>query len=294
MNFIKPMLCSPLPKGLEAKSNTGWAVLNSPREWAAEEKFDGHRLIVRVGPPSDLLSPKSIVGWSRNEIQRILPKHIVEDLVKMPDIVLDGELIVPGGRSYGVKELLNEQHLIFVVFDVLEVSGYDATSRTYSYRRELLKTLFERVSCVHVRLAASHSLNTWEELFTLRDEVWKRDGEGLIIKKLNAQYTPGKRSKHCVKIKQLRTAVLEVIGFAMGNGKVIDRGPYATVILRDAEGHTTTVKTLNDDELKKLNDRGREAIHLHPDLGRMLCIEYQERTPDGSYRHPRWDRWEDE
>ena len=40
----------------------------------------------------------------------------------------------------------------------------------------------------------------------------------------------------------------------------------------------------------KQNDVGKTS---DPAIGRKLRVDYQEVTPDG-YRHPRWDRWEDE
>jgi hypothetical protein len=86
------------------------------------------------------------------------------------------------------------------------------------------------------------------------------------------------------------------MGFTQSRGKIIDRGPYAAVLLRDAAGNETTVKTLNDVELDRFEQEwpSTAGVEHHPAVGRKLRIEYQERTPDGSYRHPRWDRWEDE
>ena len=123
--------------------------------------------------------------------------------------------------------------------------------------------------------------------------VWDSDGEGLIIKRRQAPYTSGKRTMDFIKLKDLRTAVLTLVGFRAGVGTIVDRGAYATVVLRDEHGVQTTVKTLNDKELARFESSAK-GHKVHPAIGRSLRIEYHEKTPDGNYRHPRWDRWENE
>lgn len=282
MSFISPMLASPMPVNFNIK----------PEEWSSEEKFDGHRLILEVSDiKNDLLSEgKGVRAWSRNGLSRVLPRHIVDACGKLPNGVYDGELLVIGKRSYGVTELTNTSLLTFMCFDVLVLLDQETQSHTYKHRRAYLEEIFSRpeIESKALQLAKSTVLESLDEVITLRDEVWQRDGEGLILKRRDGIYIPGKRSKDFIKVKMLRTAVLRVIGFAESKGQIQNRGQYATVILQDDDGNTTTVKTRNDAELKKLEAAGKTT------LGRLLRIEYQERTPSGQYRHPRWDRWENE
>lgn len=306
-----PMLASPMPKG---------GILN-PSDWVAEEKYDGHRLIVRV---TDLLlstdvphettqiadwgrvgdPPKVISAISRDGNPRKLPVHILRVLALLPSGVYDGELTVPGSRSYGVTEKLNESKLVLALFDVLEWMGHSVTAvpcpcllhcglTTYNYsyedRRELLSRAMH--SCdvgryggaLSLKLADTAYLHTQNDITEICRAVWDKGGEGLILKKKGSKYLPGKRSRDWVKIKALASAVLTVYGYEAGK-----LGPQAKLRLRDDEGNETTVKTRNDAE--------RERLRLNPGafIGRRLRIEFQERTPDGSYRHPRFDRWEDE
>lgn len=176
-------------------------------------------------------------------------------------------------------------------------------------------------------LAPAVHLDTEDEMHTYLRAIWARDGEGVILKRRDSRYSPGKRPREdWIKIKALRSAILTVVGFLPSKGTIQNRGPYATVVLRDDQGYETTVKTLNDAELAKFEAEwkaldphqtradiegvsrveAKSRTHrglfdndpmiaplaaLHPAIGRRLRIEYQERTPDGSYRHPRWDRW---
>lgn len=268
MSFIKPQLASPM--------KSDFTITNDA--WVAEEKYDGHRLVVVV-------KGSKVQAWSRDENPRILPPHVRTALAQLPDGTYDGELIsTEKTKSYGVTDLEQADKLCFVIFDILRVGEHDATHQPYSYRRELITTIFrDRLETAGVTYAAAMFVANLREAMRFAKTVWDRGGEGLILKNIHEPYTPGKRAKHWIKIKKNNTAVLTVIGFVAGL-----LGPCATVLLEDNEGFQTTVKTLNTKE--------REAAQKNPGalIGRKLRIEYQERTPDGGYRHPMWDRWEDQ
>lgn len=286
--FISPMLARPLPKNFTIQRG----------EYAGEEKFDGHRLISEVsdGLQPSLFVKKGITAWSRYGNERTLPTHILEVLQYFPNAVLDGELIVPGNRSYGVTEIDNSPDLVYMIFDLIHLENEDYTDLDYDTRRFCLSghwPIEVSQDSGPVRRAESRILNSLIDVYAYRDEVWARGGEGLILKKRSGTYQVGKRSKYFIKIKDKKSAVLTVIAWAESRGQIDYRGKYATAVIRDDEGFTTTVKTKNNEELRKLE---AEALRTGKDpfIGRKLRIEYQERTPDGSYRHPRWDRWEDE
>lgn len=287
--FISPMMAKPLPADFVPEE----------RKWVAEEKLDGHRIVVRVDDhPADLFGDRVTRAWSRYGRDRLLPPHIRNSLEKLPNGIYDGELLVPGERSYGTVVLENSEKLVYVIFDVLVLLDrnltFDQVGATYDERRAFLAEIFrdltgERCETKGVgfdglHLAWSEPVQCMHEVNNLKDDVWGRDGEGLILKNRESLYVPGKRPKDAwYKIKQLRTSVLTIIGFRQGR-----MGPNSITLLRDDEGFETTVKWKNYEELDK--------IEADPDsfIGKKVRIEFQERTPDGSYRHPRWDRWEDE
>lgn len=277
--FIAPMLACPMPTDLQISSG----------RYVAEEKYDGHRLIVRIGGgmQNDLfMTGNAVRAWSRDGLSRMLPRHITEDLCRFPVCVLDGELIVPGKRSYGVTELANVNELIYVVFDVVELLRENTRDVAQKHRRMLLENAFNHPTLhdlTAVRLAWSKPVDSLEDIGAICSEVWKRDGEGLILKDRESLYYPGKRPKNVwIKIKQLQSAVLTITGYEYGL-----LGPYAKVKLEDEDGIKLTVKIRNN--------AIRAQCTVSPDsfIGKQLRIEYQERTPDGSYRHPRWDRLEE-
>lgn len=265
-------------------------------EWVAEEKYDGHRLLVRVGDASSrtLFDDVGVRAWSRDGKDRLLPPRVRQNLLNLPRGLYDGELLVPGERSYGVTVLENVDLLSYVVFDVLEIlerslvaPEFGGVGATRDERRAMLEQLGlpedDKSWRAPVLLAWNWPITCAEDVERLTAEVWSRDGEGLILKRRSSLYRPGKRSKDWMKIKKLQSAVGTVIGFCAGT-----MGQHSVVVLRDDDGCETSVKWKNLDELA--------AIEADPKshVGRRLRFEYQERTPDGGYRHPRWDRWENE
>jgi len=308
-DFISPMLAKPLPNGFDPTSG----------DWIAEEKLDGHRILVRVDDrPADLFGDCVTRAWSRHGRDRLLPPHIRTSINLLPNGLYDGELLVPGKRSYGTVVLDNADKLIYVIFDVLVLLDRNLTiedvAATYAERRKFLEEIFTK--CYHpnhnndengvlndrgcgnpdcfnftgnesflpIQLGWSVQIPNMERANEIAENVWARDGEGLILKNTASLYHPGKRPKNAwYKIKQLRSSVLTVLGFRQGR-----MGPNSIVLLRDDEGCETTVKWKNYEELDKIE---ADPVSF---IGRKLRIEFQERTPDGGYRHPRWDRWEDE
>lgn len=299
MPYIEPMLCKIAPGTFDTKSVT-WTpdsdFVIRPGEWAASEKYDGIRLVTEVGGQNQrslLDDGRSVQAWSRlaNDKTKMLPPHILEVLQRFPDCYLDGELMVPGKRSYGTTTIANAKELVYYVFDILRIGTVDSCGCTYDDRQAVLRQMFKKVKpkAHTVHLAESTDIQSTKQLCDLAHGVWKRDGEGLILKRRQSHYYPGKRPKDWLKIKGERSAVLTVIGFRPGTGSIVDTGNFAILVLRDAEGNETTVRVKNYAEREKL-----EKSDGTSGLGRELRVTYQERTPDGSYRHPRWDRWEDE
>jgi bifunctional non-homologous end joining protein LigD len=282
MTFIKPMLAHKATPKMEFARKT----------WTVEEKFDGHRLIVSV-------QNGAVTAWSRKGLERALPPHVLADLVKLPDGTYDGELITKGGRSYDVVNKERAADRQFVIFDILRLLNRDITGQAYVHRRMYLREIFDKLKKVGkgIWLSPAWAVDTWNEAMGICREIWDRDGEGIILKRSAGSYHPGMRTKEFLKVKALKHATLVVTGFRPSKGEKINRGPFAIALLRDNKGNETKVKVLDDAtlaDLKRAWKARKRGATKHPYVGRKLCIEYQERTPDGGYRHPRWDRWEDE
>lgn len=303
MAFIAPMMASPIPKPpKDPRKLAKFKPFVLPRDtYIAQEKWDGVRIVAEIiDKPAGLFKNKTIVPWSRYGIIHPVPAHVEEELGMLRDCVVDGELLAPGKRSYGTLTKGNAEELEFYIFDLLKIDDVDLHDLPYITRRGFLESVMieARLPDQAVHLAKHTEVNTWEEVLALRDEVWERDGEGLILKRKHSLYSIGKRPKlDWLKIKKLQSALVTVVGFAPSRGEIMNRGDYAIVLLRDDNGVCLTVKTKNDEQCRKFEEEARWAKMndcAHPSLGRKLWIEYQEMTPYNEYREPRWDRWENE
>lgn len=260
MPFISPMLAQAEPK-------KEW----DPLGYYIEEKYDGHRLILEVGP-------SGVKGWSRYGLERKLPDHF-QDIVDLVDYgTYDGELMVPGQKSHNVVELEKSKDLVFVAFDVLQDGDLSLLEFSWLLRRQILEELVFRLDGP-IRLSHPVQCLNKQQVLNIYNEIVDAGGEGLILKNPDGEYFPGKRPKNqWIKMKTVRTAVLEIIGFAPGRN-----GPFSKAVLEGDDLKRTTVKVLNDALLAEVHQNPQKFI------GKRLRIEYTERYEGGKYRHPRWD-----
>lgn len=262
--------------------------------YAVEEKYDGHRCIVRVN--DSLGDAARVEAWSRTgkDCSQKLASHLRAELRNLPPGLYDCELLLPGGHSYDVTRLEVQHKLHLVVFDVLELNGESLCSEPWTERRFRLVNAVPMNSPFVYASKVHYDVQTPQALMALVESIWEVKGEGVIVKDKRAVYSPGKRRDAFLKIKDCGNAVVTIIGFEAGT-----TSDYNVAVFKDDAGVVSKVKLLNDDvraQCLKLASglTDHPGAPDHPWVGRRLCIEYHERTPDGSYRHARWDRWEDE
>lgn len=295
--MIKPMLAAPRKRG----TVTDWT------DWVVEEKYDGNRWVVCVelGSVTAYTRPRS------NGVMNLvnLPPHLVKELARLPNCVIDGEGLA-GDISTDVKRNDLAHTLRFVVFDVLELHGARTTTYHYDARREMLERMFRSFKGTHVRLSTSVPAISEENVTRCVKAIWAAGGEGVILKRRRSTYHVGKRTPDWIKIKRQEHAALTLVGFERSRGTVrFPRHPFAIVKLRDDDGNEATAKVRDDHELARIVNTWRGGIEgralpldekeaaRHPwvRMKRRLVIEFQQRTRDGGYRGPViWDRWEDE
>lgn len=261
-NAPRPMLASPMINPVRgADFDQRFA------GWALEEKLDGHRCVAVVNSGQVVAFSRPL--GSRPPLERPLPLYIAEQLRRFPDCTPDGELVsVEGGKAWDVKR--KGERLIYVVFDLVMPGTYDQ-------RRAALLDVLRRLPPEQEAISTVLSQPpTWAAV----EAIWRRGGEGAILKRRTSHYQQGHRSTDWLKVKQSFPATLTVVGYEAGRS-----GPYSTITLRDAQGVAAKVKTLN------AYWRGKIAANPQAFIGRQLVISYQEKTPGGSYRHAMFDHW---
>ncbi|HEX5268155.1 MAG TPA: non-homologous end-joining DNA ligase [Acidimicrobiales bacterium] len=302
-----------LPRDLEPMRATAVAALppDDPR-WGYEVKWDGVRALAYVEGGRARLQSRTM-----NDITDRYPELAVlgRDL---DGVVLDGEVValdetgrprferlqqrinVPPGPP--VMRRAAEIPVSYVAFDLLYHSGRSLLDVPYAERRELLAGL---AMPEEVARAPRHHVGQGAALL----EASRAQGlEGLVAKRLDGPYLPGRRSRLWLKIKNFRRQELVIGGWLPGSGGrtgalgALLVGHYADGGLRYA-GRVGTGFT--GAELSRIRDRLRDLAResspfaaepaLPPDVRRsarfvepilVAEVAFSEWTSAGTLRAP--------
>ena len=216
------MLATPIAYG-DAYKELGAAV------WHVEDKYDGIRAQAHVyGATVQLFSRRL------NEVTASYPEIAGALAAIGRDAILDGEIVAMRGdrvlpfralqarlqRKTVDESLLREVPIAYVVFDLLALGDELLLDEPLVARRERLADLF--VPNMHLKHAP---LETEGEIagaeVNLRfDEARARGNEGLMLKRADSPYAPGRRAKWWLKLKrELSTLDVVVVAVEWGHGK---------------------------------------------------------------------------
>jgi len=193
--------------------------------WAVEVKWDGVRAIAYCRPGRVKLQTRNLndVSAQYPEVRRLARR------LGSVDAVLDGELVVfdeAGRPSFEllqqrihqtdasvVRRRMKSHPVVYVVFDLLYFDGYDLTGLPYERRRELLDQLeLEGESWQTPGYSTGHA----EQLLAASRE---QGLEGMVLKRLDSAYSPGKRTGEWLKVKNTLRQELVIGGWTPGEGR---------------------------------------------------------------------------
>ncbi len=146
-----------------------------------------------------------------------------------------------------------------------------------------LSIWIEDISHSHVKKAPVWYANNHTEIMEYYNGVRHSGGEGVIVKNTDGEYHC-KRSRNWLKIKDQQTVDAPIVGLEEGTGKY--EGMLGAVIV-DLDGVDVRVGS-------GFSDEQRKDLWFDQPIGQMIEIEYHEKTPDGSLRHPRFVRFRDD
>src|SRR4029077_14636454 len=118
----------------------------------------------------------------------------------------------------------------YVIFDLLYLDGHDLTAEPYSRRRQLLERLeLDGESWQTPAYSAGHI----EELLAASAA---QHLEGLVLKRLDGTYTPGRRSGTGRKLKSIGRQEFVIGGWQPGEGRRRNRVGSILLGYFDGEG----------------------------------------------------------
>jgi bifunctional non-homologous end joining protein LigD len=202
-DFVAPMM-----------AETSKAPFDSP-DWIFEIKPDGYRAITvfdATGKPH---------LWSRNGLPLEAKFPAVANAVsklKLRATVLDGEVVAVDESGIPRFQLLQRFQkqptapTLYYVFDVLWYKGEDLTEKTILERRSILERALKPAAGIQL---GSYVEEEGKALFELTKD---KGMEGIIAKRKDSFYRPGKRTSDWLKIKARLQQEFVVGGFTAPKG----------------------------------------------------------------------------
>ena len=197
---IAPMLAS---EGSVAALKAG--------QWAFEGKWDGYRLLVEVNRGALRVRSRSGRDVTAEYSQL---DSLATDLADH-HVVLDGEAVVLD--KSGVPRFNEMQNrgrgtpVEYWAFDLLFLDGRSLLRAKYQDRRKLLETLSSATNLMVPELLPGDGT---QALGYSREHGW----EGVVAKKRDSSYQPGRRSASWVKDKNWNTQEVVIGGWKAGEG----------------------------------------------------------------------------
>jgi bifunctional non-homologous end joining protein LigD len=199
--------------------------------WTYEVKWDGYRALAYLREGEARLVSRR--GNDLTERFESIAKA-VEKALKTPDCVLDGEVCAldDQGRSSFSAMQQGTGPLVYYVFDVLELEGEQLLERPLSERRETLEGLLDRRNRT-VRLS-----ETFDDGSALMKAAREQGLEGVIAKRLDSRYQPGRRTRDWLKVKTHGRQEFIIAGYTKGQGRRSGRlGSLILAVNRGGELH---------------------------------------------------------
>jgi bifunctional non-homologous end joining protein LigD len=294
------------------------ATSNLPRDdaaWGYEFKWDGVRAIVHIegGRPR---------AMSRNDRDITVSYPELRDMaaaIGSRQLILDGELVAldaDGRPSFGelqsrmhvtgdaaVRRLMTQKPVTYLIFDVLYLDGRSLLEAPYSERRELLDEL----------ALAGESWHTPPWFAgggqAVLEASQQQRLEGILIKRLDAPYSPGARSKLWLKLKNMLMQEVVIAGWKPGEGgrqgaigSLLMAVPnddgeleyignvgtgFTATMLRDLKADLKPLEVDDSPFPQPLPKAHTKDVHwVRPEL--VGEVTFSETTREGRLRHPSW------
>jgi len=298
----------PMPERLKPMLARAGDLPAADELWAFEIKWDGVRALAYSTPGKIRFESRNL-----NDITNSYPElKALNRALSSHSAILDGEIVAfdeDGRPSFGrlqsrmhiasesaARRRAKEVAVVYVVFDLLWLDGHSLVDLPYEKRRAGLQELGLDGRSWQT---PDHVVGNGAAVLAASLE---RGLEGVVAKRLDSPYEPGRRSSCWTKVKNVRREDVVVGGWSPGEGRRRDRiGALLVGVEEDGElryaGRVGTGFT--DAELKRLvtvlrqRDTSpftagaappRGAVFVEPE--RVAEVEFTEWTSDGMLRHP--------
>lgn len=240
---IRPAAAERLPTAQEIFDKLGPCI--------AQPKLDGFRLQIHLDKTG--ATPK-IFFFSRNlkDMSSMFPE-LIEPLKKLDvnSLICEGEAIgydadadtflpfqetVKRKRKHGIDQAAQDFPLKLFLFDLLYFNGKSMLDIGHEKRYEQLKKIVGEHKDSPLVFIQERHITSASQLKDYFDEVIAEGLEGLVVKRPNAIYQPGKRNFNWIKLKRTAQENLEdtidavILGYYHGSGRRAEFGIGAILV----------------------------------------------------------------
>lgn len=193
-------------------------------QWSYEIKWDGVRAVTYVDGGRMRMESRNLLDIT----PRYPELHELPDSLQRRGAVVDGEVVTfdeDGRPSFGrlqhrmhvtgerdVRMRMAEYPVVYMVFDVLWLDGESLMRAPYLERREALAALELTGPCWQM---PGHHVGDGAGMLAASR---RRGLEGIIAKKVDTPYEPGKRSRCWLKVKNTARQEVVIGGWLPGSG----------------------------------------------------------------------------
>lgn len=239
-------------------------------DWIFELKLDGERALAYLDRSGSLLlNKRSVSLLSRFPELATLNETVIRRCI------LDGELVVVDENGHPDFEEVKRRTLmtgkmaieraadfrpaVFVAFDILYDTGRDITHLPLMERKAILDDLVEDTA----QISVSRYVTTQGIAFY--DLAKNHHLEGIIAKRKDSIYVPGKRTKDWVKIKNLMDDDYIICGYVSNAEHVVSLvlGQYDSFGRIIYKGRVTLAKS--SDDFSRIENQPRMKSHPFPE-----------------------------
>jgi bifunctional non-homologous end joining protein LigD len=228
-------------------------VLLDDPNWMEQPKHDGHRRLTQH-------TGTELLGINRKGLATGLPERVAQELSALAGhapYVLDGELI---GETY-------------ILFDILEWEGMDMKVHECGYRMNMLQAVQDLLKAAGAKqVLVTESAYTTEAKRALYARVKAANGEGLVFKRVDSLYVPGRPNSGGNQLKRKFTHRATVIVGAQSTTK-----RSVSLVLVDDTGAEVDVGNVTI-----------PANHLIPAVRTLVEVEYLYAFKGGSLFQPQY------
>jgi DNA ligase 1 len=239
------------PAGAE-RLPTAQAIIDKIGPCVAQPKLDGFRLQIHIH--KDANKKVQVHFFSRNLIDM---SHMFPDLTKImselpvKELICEGEAIVYDAntdtflpfqetvkrkRKHDIEQFMQELPLRVYLFDILYYNGTVLLTLGHEQRRAYLAQLLAKNTNTSIQLIEEEAIDSAAALNTYFAKTVAIGLEGLVVKRPDAPYQPGKRNFNWIKLKRQEEGHLEdtvdtvILGYYAGEGKRAQFGVGAFLV----------------------------------------------------------------